>query len=54
MLKADQSSAYSRKQKIGDMSRVSGFSRLYDVLKEVEREIQDVLPDFQDAMLAMK
>lgn len=43
----------SRKQKMADRRRVSGFTRLYDALKEVETEILDLLPELQEMLLSV-
>lgn len=40
----------SRKQKMADRTRVTGFARLYQALKTLQAEIDDMMPDFEEQM----
>ena len=40
----------SRIQKIADRQRVNGFARLYQMLRNLQHEIEDTMPDFEEQM----
>ncbi|ORX34061.1 FYVE zinc finger-domain-containing protein [Kockovaella imperatae] len=40
----------SRKQRIADRERVSGFSRVYKALRSLQSDIEDLIPDFEEHM----
>ena len=39
-----------RKQRIADRIRITGFAKLYQMLRTLQAEIEDTLPDFEDQM----
>jgi hypothetical protein len=45
---------FRRKQYVQDSVRLPTFSRLYDVFMNLEKEIEDALPQFQELLLTLK
>jgi rabenosyn-5 len=43
-----------RKQYVQDSARLPTFSKLYDVFMNLEKEIEDALPQFQELLLTLK
>ena len=43
----------SRKQKIEDRQRPTGFARLYQMLRTLQAEIEDAMPDFEEQMVIL-
>ena len=41
---------FRRKQKIADRQRVNGFARLYQALRTLQAEIEEMMPDFEEQM----
>ena len=39
-----------RKQKMADRKRVTGFQRLYQALRSLQGEIEELMPDFEEQM----
>lgn len=39
-----------RKQKMADRQRVTSFAKLYALLHQLQAEIEDAMPEFEDAM----
>ena len=39
-----------RKQKMADRSRVGGYARLYHMLRNLQAEIENLMPDYEDAL----
>jgi len=42
--------SFRRKQKIQDRQRVTGFARLYQMLRGLQAEIEEVLPEFEEQL----
>ncbi|WVF69598.1 hypothetical protein IAT40_004376 [Kwoniella sp. CBS 6097] len=40
----------SRKQKMADRQRVNGFARLYQALRTLQSEIEDLMPEYEDQL----
>ncbi|RXK40873.1 hypothetical protein M231_01721 [Tremella mesenterica] len=40
----------SRKQKMTDRQKVSGFARLYGILRSLQAEIESLMPDYEDSL----
>ncbi|WVQ98252.1 hypothetical protein IAU59_005375 [Kwoniella sp. CBS 9459] len=40
----------SRKQKMADRQRVTGFARLYQALRSLQSEIEDLMPEYEDQL----
>jgi len=45
---------FRRKQYAQDSARLPTFSKLYDVFMNLEKEIEDALPQFQELLLTLK
>ncbi|KAK8847582.1 hypothetical protein IAR55_005441 [Kwoniella newhampshirensis] len=43
----------SRKQKIQDQQRVTGFARLYQAMRTLQSEIEDLIPDYEDQLMEL-
>ncbi|WVQ79874.1 hypothetical protein IAT38_001974 [Cryptococcus sp. DSM 104549] len=43
----------SRKQKMQDRQRVTGFSRLYQALRSLQSEIEDLIPEYEDHLVEL-
>jgi hypothetical protein len=39
-----------RKQKMADRQRVTTFAKLYQMLRKLQSEIEDVMPEFEEQM----
>ncbi|WWD21672.1 hypothetical protein CI109_106158 [Kwoniella shandongensis] len=43
----------SRKQKMQDRQRVTGFARLYQAMRDLQSEIEDLIPDYEDQLMEL-